>query len=392
MRETLSFRPMIRCALIAIVLPWLTSCTTGLIRHCDNVMQGAYGSAADYKAITILLPKRDFDDTREYHYGGCMYGSGGLMEESIVRKTQDSCETIRLQQKNPDDFYCMLYAIGGSKTDLQLARERAWTTRGTERAEWIEAFTAIASGVTAGLGGTPIAPQYRHLARPTSISHQRPAAAKSDNTCDGHPLQTLGDGPPGMTCRCSYGPRGDVDWWAVAPGDVNVNSIPCSAPGTGTVAQSPSAAPNLPAYPSTKPAVSQPVLPERAPAPVTHGTQISPSTPSPNSSQAPQYRPSFTHRGDIEREWIGGKQVSSYRVKVTNTGDVRLFCRASATGTVSYTDGGSCVGVSALNCTTGRTRTETRSSGVYPNNSVTVVTLGEFLRDGYYTVSCDPDP
>ena len=147
------------------------------------------------------------------------------------------------------------------------------------------------------------------------------------------------------------------------------------------------APPSQQSAPTTMPASTQP--------PSYTAPSAAASAPRPQTTPSqpqPQYRPSWTHRSDIEDRWQDSRKISSYAVKVSNTGDVRLFCRATASARVAYIDGGSCIGVSALNCTNGRNRSETRTSTVYPGATVTVVTLGDFLSDGRYEVSCNMDP
>ena len=56
-----------------------------------------------------------------------------------------------------------------------------------------------------------------------------PSNAGAQTSCDGYPLQTHGDGPAGYVCRCTYGPNGKADWWAVEPGKFS-SPIQCEAP------------------------------------------------------------------------------------------------------------------------------------------------------------------
>lgn len=389
---------VIRGVALLVITVFLSACATAKMRHCDNVMYSSGYATARGKAIVAMLPKRDFDDTRTRINGGCLNATGHLDDDYALYTAVANCEEFRLTQDDPEKFYCMPYAVGGNKTELQSERERAWQAHGQDRQDWIDAFLAISSGITAGLGGTPIAPQYRHLvaARATgSEAHSEPAAVTQSNSCDGYQLQTTGDGPVGTVCRCSYGPGGQIGWWAVTPGQAGATR--CGAPGTSSYSQTQT----VPAYqqsaPMTAPTPS-PQHPHTQPPVAVSSPSPSPSplpSPSPRPQpqpQPPQYRPAWTHRGDIERRWQDSRQVSSFAVKVTNTGDVRLFCRATATARVAFTDGGSCVGVSALNCSNGRSRSETRTAAVYPGSTVVVVTLGDFLSDGRYDVNCGVDP
>ncbi len=128
--------------------------------------------------------------------------------------------------------------------------------------------------------------------------------------------------------------------------------------------------------------------------------QVSSSSQSRSSTAATasrQYHPSFSHEGIVRQDpsaTIDGVPgtVSDYVVRVTNTGDVRQNCTVTAKATLAYANGGSCTGVSALNCANGRSDSSTMAQDVLPGETADVVVMRYYLRDGSYEVSCRPNP
>ena len=60
---------------------------------------------------------------------------------------------------------------------------------------------------------------------------------RSPDSCDGYPLQSRGDHPPGRVCRCTIGgPNKQVGWWAVVAGSESAGVVACGPPQDGNAA------------------------------------------------------------------------------------------------------------------------------------------------------------
>lgn len=117
------------------------------------------------------------------------------------------------------------------------------------------------------------------------------------------------------------------------------------------------------------------------------------------SAGAPKktYHPAFSDQGvvvtdpDATIDGVPGS-VSDFIVRITNTGDVRLNCQTSAKARLTYTTGGSCIGISAVNCANGRFDDTTTVREILPGQTIDTAKLRYYLGDGTYQTSCNGDP
>jgi hypothetical protein len=129
----------------------------------------------------------------------------------------------------------------------------------------------------------------------------------------------------------------------------------------------------------------------------TQSVQNGDSRTNSSSRLSVQYHPSFTDQGVVEvdrnktLDGIPGS-VSDYIVRVTNTGDVRLFCDASASALTASGSGASCTGKRIEDCTNGQQFNTSDTAYVSPGNTADVVTIRYYLRNGTYQLGCHAEP
>jgi hypothetical protein len=222
--------------------------------------------------------------------------------------------------------------------------------------------------------------------------------------CDGYPLQSRGSSQNGYVCRCTYGPNGVVDWWAVIPGSGTQAPVRCSppldrsAPPTFTAQdeqqrhnQQVQSWQSLQRQRQSEVERQQRIETERRQQDVQSRYQSSRSV---TATRTPtrMLRPSYSHRSVIRKSdterITSGLYADIYSVEVTNTGNVSLSCTFTVKGVQWLSGGGYCANHS--NCT--GIRSSSGTSLVKPGRSSIIASLSYYSGQGSYQGNCRAAP